>query len=183
MKLILGLGNPGSGYEKTRHNVGCRIIDHLAVGKTELALNNKLKAYLGQVTNKDTRVLLAKPTVYMNEVGQTAAKIADYYDIPAGKILVISDDINLAFGLIRTRVGGGDGGHNGLKSIIDAIGPDFHRLRVGVKNNYLSSTQLDKFVLQNFTKDEESKISTIIAKAAELAEEFMEGEISSTTLK
>lgn len=183
MKLIIGLGNPGEQYNNTRHNIGYRVIDSLAGDKIELKHSRKLKAYLGQFIRPDDQVLLAKPTVYMNESGGVVTKIIQYYKISSNQVLIISDDTNLDFGLIRTRYGGSDGGHNGLKSIISLIGADFYRLRIGVKNSHLATTQLDQFVLSNFTKEEASQIGSIIAKAAEVVGEFIDNEMSPTTVR
>ena len=131
--LLVGLGNPGSRYESTRHNMGFLAVDKLA--ETEHFKFNKLrfKAWTAPVSLGGEKVLVMKPQTYMNLSGESVGQAARFYKIPPERVLVISDDISLPIGKVRIRAGGSAGGHNGLKSIIQHLGSDqFPRIKVGV---------------------------------------------------
>ena len=131
--LVVGLGNPGSKYESTRHNMGFLAVDKLA--QNEKLKFNKLrfKAWTATWEVGDEKVLLMKPQTYMNLSGESVGEAARFYKIPADHVLVISDDISLPAGKLRIRAGGSAGGHNGLKNIIQHLGTDkFPRIKVGV---------------------------------------------------
>jgi PTH1 family peptidyl-tRNA hydrolase len=168
MKLIVGLGNPGNKYESTRHNAGFMVIDELAkkLG-VELSLERKLKAELA-ITLRAETLILAKPATYMNLSGASVQKIAQFYKVKPEDIWVISDDLDLEFGTVRVRVGGSSGGHNGLKDIIEKVGEDFVRFRVGIKNDQTGIIPAEDFVLQKFNRDEQLKFPQIITKTLEL---------------
>lgn len=173
MKLIVGLGNPEKKYEKTRHNLGFRAIDVLA---QETEINDwkneaRFKALIAQGIFKGQRIILAKPQTFMNNSGQTVKLIIDYYKIPVSEILIIHDEIDLPLGEIKIQKGRGAAGHKGVESIIKEIkSKDFTRVRVGIKS--LSSRQAkintEKFVLENFTEQEEKIIQQAIKKSADL---------------
>lgn len=164
MKLIIGLGNPTEQYIKNRHNLGSMMIDQLAkTWGVHFQSHQKLKSEL-LVTMRDKQtVVLAKPQTYMNDSGKAVQKIKSFYKLENDDIWVVSDDLDLDFGIIRTRVGGSSGGHNGLKDIIENIGEDFVRIRCGIKNPELQKIPADKFVLQNFSKSEQDKLNDIIS--------------------
>ena len=135
MKLIVGLGNPGKQYENTRHNVGFEVIDVMCQrhGIT-LKLDKNFDGYIGSYQNDNEKILVLKPTTFMNLSGQSVIKVASYFKVPIDDIIVIVDDINLDLGVLRLREKGSAGGHNGLKSIISHLGTnEFKRLRVGIK--------------------------------------------------
>lgn len=168
MKLIVGLGNPGRDYEATRHNAGFMVLDALA-GKlgVELVNDRKLKADIA-ITLRAETLILAKPTTFMNKSGDSVQKIASYYKVAVEDVWVVSDDLDLEFGTIRVRRGGSSGGQNGLKDIIEKVGEDFVRFRVGIKNSQADQIAADKFVLQKFTGDEQEKLEGIIDKSLDL---------------
>ena len=168
MKLIVGLGNPGKEYELTRHNAGFMVIDALAekLG-VELVNERKLKADIA-ITLRAETLILAKPTTFMNLSGESIQKIASYYKVAVEDIWVISDDLDLEYGTIRVRRGGSSGGHNGLKDIIEKVGEDFVRFRLGIKNEDSNKIPSEKFVLQNFTKQEQEGLESIVTKAIDL---------------
>ena len=155
MKLIVGLGNPGKKYERTRHNVGCLVLDALInSGK-----NQWTAGYGPFQRNKEPleggEVFLAKPTVFMNESGIALRTMLDQFQVVPENCLVISDDVNLPIGKIRFRLKGSAGGHHGLESIINVLGTeDFPRLRIGVGSGDLSGQDLTNYVLGNFSKEE-----------------------------
>lgn len=163
MKLIVGLGNPGSEYAKTRHNVGFMIIDTLG---SNWKLDKKFQAELSETTINNQKVLLAKPQTFMNLSGEAVQKIAGFYKIDPADVIVIYDDIDLQFGKLRVRHGGGSGGHNGIKSIFQHLGDGFIRFRVGVGNETLKNPiATDKFVLAPFSSEEQGSMPYITQEA------------------
>ncbi len=177
MKLIVGLGNPGEKYEKTRHNLGWRVIDFLVeeMGINQLKEDKKFKSLIGKKNN----IILSKPLTFMNNSGQSVKAVADYFKILNQDILIIHDDIDLDLGETRIQEGRGAAGHKGVESIIEHLGTkDFKRIRIGVKpaeenidtpkGNKFPTGQAEKFVLENFTNQEEKIIGEIIKKAAQI---------------
>jgi peptidyl-tRNA hydrolase, PTH1 family len=129
MKLIIGLGNPEERYKNTRHNVGFRVLTAYAdASDKQFQLKDKFKAQMIDLTVNGERVILAKPTTYYNNVGESVRLLADFYKIAPSEILVVHDELALPFGTIRTRVGGSDAGNNGIKSIVQHIGSDTARI-------------------------------------------------------
>ena len=152
MKLIIGLGNPGTKYEKTRHNIGFMVLDVLI--KNEQFDSKKVK--------------LIKPQTFMNNSGQEVKKITDYYKIPAKNIIIIHDDIDLPLGEIKIQQNRSSAGHKGVQSIIDSLGTkDFTRMRIGIRPEELIQ-ETEKFVIQKFTQEEQDIINETIKKAATL---------------
>lgn len=170
MKIIIGLGNPGRKYEKTRHNVGFRVIDALAFEMgLQLVYDKKFDSELGCFTlsqSKGLKTYLAKPQTFMNNSGRAVAKIAKYYNFQPRDIWIIHDDLDLNFGKIRVRFGGSSAGHNGIKSIIGELdSEEFYHFKIGIgpKNK-----EADKFVLENFMPAEEEKIAGVIDKITQI---------------
>ena len=157
MYLLVGLGNPGSKYKKNRHNVGHMTID-MIVKKYNLKKKNKNKfgdIFEGNLSNE--KIFALKPKEFMNLSGISIKKFLDFYKINMKNLLIIHDDIDLPLGKIKIKIGGGNAGHRGLKSIDSLIGKNYKRIRIGVdrpKNN----KNVDKFVLENFEKTEEKEI-------------------------
>lgn len=177
MKLIIGLGNPGKQYIKNRHNIGFmvleRIVSTLETNDQTSLRSNKWRARVGanifEFIHEDEKYLLVEPQKFMNNAGQVVTDLLKYYNLTAKDILVIADDLNLEFGTIRIRLNGSDGGHNGLKDIIDQIGPDFTRLKIGIKNQYLTDAkEWSNFVLDNFSTDEAQKLPKILDSSSDL---------------
>ena len=163
--LIVGLGNPGTQYEGTRHNAGFMVVDKLA-GDFGISLNkNKFDLRYGRGTIKDHTVMLANPMAFMNRSGPPVQKLAAYFKIPSRDMLIIHDDIDLAFGRLKIKEKGGHGGHKGLKSIINAVGEDeFVRLRVGVGRSETGSSVSDH-VLGPFYNDERELLDAVLSRA------------------
>lgn len=133
MKVVVGLGNPGSRYTGTRHNVGFAIIDLLAKGPAVSRFQNRFEAELAESHEGTHKVLLVKPQTFMNVSGRSVRQIVDFYQLPVSDLLVLSDDINLPLGKLRMRARGSHGGHNGLRDIQNHLGTsEYARLRVGV---------------------------------------------------
>ncbi|MGD2188011.1 MAG: aminoacyl-tRNA hydrolase [Desulfobacterales bacterium] len=163
--LIVGLGNPGSEYEYTRHNAGFMAVDQLA-GEFGISVNkSKFDVRYGRGTIEGHEVMLAKPMAFMNLSGWPVQRLAAYFKIPSKDMIVIHDDIDLAFGRLKIKEKGGHGGHKGLKSIINAVGEDlFVRLRIGVGRSETGSS-VSNHVLRPFS-DAESKLLDSILKRA-----------------
>ncbi len=167
--LVVGLGNPGRQYERTRHNVGFRVIELVAQRHGASAWRSKFEGRFAEAASLGAALLL--PQTYMNDSGESVAQAASFYKIPPERVLVVCDDINLPFGRLRFRRSGSDGGHNGLKSIILALDSlDFPRLRVGIGR---SGPDAIDHVLGMFTKDEERELPDIVARAADGVETFV----------
>lgn len=147
MKLIVGLGNPGVKYEKTRHNVGFMVVDELARNYKSKISNSKLKS---EMFFLESDVLVIKPLTFMNLSGEVVATVKNFYKIAVGDIWVIHDDVDLEVGRIKIQIGGGSAGHNGLNSIIENLGSsDFVRFRVGVGRPQNPNIPIEDYVLQN----------------------------------
>jgi PTH1 family peptidyl-tRNA hydrolase len=172
MKLIVGLGNPGPAYHLNRHNIGFLVVDYLI---KELNANSiSSKKFLGELYKKG-EILLLKPNTYMNLSGNSVSSVAKFYKIDLGDILVVHDDIDLPFGAIRLKKGGGHGGHNGLRSIDSLISKEYNRLRVGVGKPQRKS-EVASYVLSDFSQNEQSDLDTLIEYAAKVALKWAEGE-------
>jgi len=171
MKLIVGLGNPGIKYEKTRHNIGWRIIEELfrQMGIEQWKMEMKFNAFEAQNIINQEKIILIKPQTFMNNSGRSVKSTIDYYKIPVENILVIHDEIDLPLGEIRIQQERGSAGHKGVESIIEHLGTNnFNRMRVGIKSDKQEVIETEKFVLQSFTSEEEKIIQEIIKKAVVL---------------
>ncbi|HBH3577210.1 TPA: aminoacyl-tRNA hydrolase [Clostridioides difficile] len=166
MYVVVGLGNPGKKYEKTRHNVGFDVIDILAKEYNISVTKIKHKALIGEGRVGTEKVLLVKPQTYMNLSGETLIEIYKYYKVDLSNIVVVYDDIDLEVGKIRIRKKGSGGTHNGMKSITKCLGSnDFPRVRVGVSKPEVGQDLAD-FVLSRFRKEESDNINEALEKAA-----------------
>lgn len=175
--LIVGLGNPGKKYDLTRHNVGFSALDKLAEtnGFPEFQEKTKLKCHITEKTLAKSKVILIKPTTFMNDSGEAVRAVTNFYKIPPADIVCVYDELAIPFTQIRTRVGGESAGHNGVKSLIAHIGPDFGRVRIGVKNDLAEKIDDADFVLAKFTKDEQSKLNSIYKEATVVLTQFIYG--------
>ena len=164
MKLVVGLGNPESRYNFTRHNTGFLVLDYYFKVK---GLKWSDKPRLDALWGRSDDVIFIKPQEYYNESGRAVAAYMKYYKITASDILVVCDDFNLDFGMVRYRAAGSAGGNNGLKSIIASIGTDeFPRIRIGTGNDVLRAKLGDvDFVLSKFTVEEKNRLPEIMEEA------------------
>lgn len=167
--LIVGLGNIGKKYDGTRHNIGFVVVDALreAKGMPDWQERSKFKAFISESFIAGKKVILAKPTTYMNDSGQAVRALKDFYNIPDKDITIVHDELDLPFGEIREKVGGGSAGNNGIKSLISHIGADFKRIRIGIKNDLLENMDPADFVLAKFSADEKKQLGDIIQTASE----------------
>jgi len=162
MKLFVGLGNPGSTYTMTRHNIGFRVIDKL-VSSLE-ARDISKNSFYGKLYRLGTLFFL-QPTTFMNISGKSVLAVKQFFKIKTEDIIVIHDDIELPFGAIRFKRGGGHGGHNGLKSLDNMIGREYIRIRIGIgKPDY--KTQIPDFVLEEFGENEKVDIDVLVSYVA-----------------
>ena len=175
MFLIVGLGNPGSQYEDTRHNIGFKVIDNIAKEYNIEINRQKFKGMCGEGFINGEKVILLKPTTYMILSGESIREVVDFYKISNEDVLVIYDDISLDVGRLRIREKGSAGGHNGIKSIIAHLGTDiFPRIKVGVGQ---PNVDLVNYVLGKFTKEEMEVLSESIDASTKAAKEIISGDV------
>ncbi|MGQ9806831.1 MAG: aminoacyl-tRNA hydrolase [Chlorobiales bacterium] len=180
MKLICGLGNPGSRYDGTRHNIGFAILDALALHFGAEFRTGKGDYLFAKITHNGIDVLLQKPTTYMNLSGKAVQHALAFYKISISDLLVICDDVNLPLGAVRIRPDGSDGGQNGLKDIIQRLGKNsFARLRFGVGAPKHRS-ELSDYVLSKFTEAEQPIVQETIAHCVQASCSFIENGVSIT---
>lgn len=171
--LLIGLGNPGREYQTNRHNFGFMLIDRLAVRLGARGLKVQSQAIVTSAIYEDRKLILAKPQTYMNLSGQSIQGLAHFYKLPLENLLVAYDDLDLPFGTIRLRPGGGPGGQKGVASTIERLGTkDFARLRLGIGR---PPGRMDPaaYVLQDFSREEVKTLSEILDRAADAALEFV----------
>jgi PTH1 family peptidyl-tRNA hydrolase len=171
--LLVGLGNPGREYHDTRHNIGFMLIDRLAVRLNVSMTRYQERALVAQGTYRDCKVILAKPQTYMNLSGQSVSGLLKFYKIPFTNLIVAHDDLDLPFGSLRLRPGGGSAGQKGVASIIQSIGTqEFPRLRLGIGRPPSVKGGAD-YVLRPFSNSEMIDLSIVLDKAAEAAFTFV----------
>lgn len=165
MKLLVGLGNIGAKYEKTRHNIGFEVIDALAE-KYGLDPWKSEKKFFGSIRRGQIgreKILFLKPETYMNLSGKAVSAVTSFYKLRPSDMWVFFDDVDLEFGTIRFREKGSSGGHNGIKSLIQGIGSDqFPRIKIGIANSDREKIPTDRFVLQKFSSEEKKQLPVII---------------------
>lgn len=170
--LIVGLGNPGPQYEATRHNIGQLALDVLAerLGARFAAHKSNARVAEGRAVPGGPKLVLAKSNGYMNQSGGPVSALAKYYDIPASRIVVLHDDLDLPFDSLKVKQGGGHGGHNGLRDIAKALGtPDFLRVRLGIGRPPGQQDPAD-FVLKPFAKAERDALGVLLEEGADAVE-------------
>ncbi|MCX5200730.1 aminoacyl-tRNA hydrolase [Streptomyces sp. NBC_00237] len=172
--LVVGLGNPGGEYEANRHNVGWMVADLLAsrMGgrfKSHKARAQVLEGRIGPPGPYNRRVVLAKPLSYMNLSGGPVTALRDFYKVPTANIVAIHDELDIDYGVLRLKLGGGDNGHNGLKSMTKSMGPDYHRVRFGI-GRPPGRMQVADFVLKDFSSAEKKELDYFVDRAADAVE-------------
>ncbi|MGN5378993.1 aminoacyl-tRNA hydrolase [Streptomyces sp. MUSC 14] len=173
--LIVGLGNPGPEYAMNRHNVGFMVVDLLAeriggkfkrAGKAQAQV---LEGRIGPAGPASRRVVLAKPTSYMNLSGGPVNALKDFYKVPVANVVAVHDELDIDYGVLRLKLGGGDNGHNGLKSMTKAMGADYHRVRFGI-GRPPGRMQVADFVLKDFSSAERKELDYFVDRAADAVE-------------
>ena len=182
MKLIAGLGNIGDKYCFTRHNAGFMVLDRWALSEGfSFKQDSKLKSFIARHKINGEDVIFIKPTTFMNLSGEAVRAVMDYYKIDVQNLIIIFDDISIPTGKIRIRANGSDGGHNGIKSIIQHIGTtDFNRIKVGIGPQIGPS---EHFVLQNFSKEQLDIIKEVLDKSIDAVKSIMQDGIEKSQNK
>lgn len=176
MKLIIGLGNIGDKYVFTRHNIGFMAVDKIALDNNlTFSEEKRLKSLMTKSKINGEDCILIKPTTFMNLSGEAVRAVMDYYKIKIEDILVIYDDLSLPLGKMRFRPNGSDGGHNGIKSIIQHCGKDFARLKLGIGPQ--PPIPAEHFVLQNFTKEQLTIVKDVVTTTKDAVEFYFENGI------
>ena len=172
--LVVGLGNPGPGYAGHRHNVGFQVLDLLAERVGGRFKSHKGRADVVEARLGPHRVVLAKPRSYMNESGGPVTAVRDFFDVELGHIVVVHDELDLDFGVLRLKQGGGDNGHNGLRSLTRSLGgPGYLRVRVGIGRPPGRMDPAD-FVLKDFAAGERKELGVLVERAADACEALIE---------
>ncbi|MGW4376007.1 aminoacyl-tRNA hydrolase [Streptomyces albidoflavus] len=172
--LVVGLGNPGPEYAGNRHNVGFMVADLLASRaggkfKAHKSRAQVLEARIGAPGPGSRRIVLAKPQSYMNLSGGPVTALRDFYKVPTERIVAIHDELDIDYGALRLKLGGGDNGHNGLKSMTKSLGPDYHRVRFGI-GRPPGRMQVADFVLKDFSSTERKELDYFVDRAADAVE-------------
>jgi len=171
--LLIGLGNPGREYRDSRHNIGFMLIDRMAVRLGARGMKVQSKAIVTTAMYDDRKLILAKPQTYMNLSGQSVQGLIHFYKLPLANVFIAHDDLDIPFGTIRIRPGGGPGGQRGMASTIEQLGTkDFPRLRIGI-GRPPGRMDPSAYVLQDFSRHEMKSLSEILDRAADAALEFV----------
>jgi len=179
MTLFVGLGNPGLQYEETRHNIGFRVIDKLVNDSNARDISKT--SFQGKLY-RSGNIFFLKPTTYMNLSGKSLIAVKNFFKIDLEDIVVVHDDIDLPFGALRFKRGGGHGGHNGLRSIDSFLGKEYLRVRVGVgKPEYKS--QVADYVLSDFSQQQKDILSSLIEQVAKSCQAFLNEDLNTVKSK
>jgi len=173
--LIVGLGNVGNSYDDTRHNIGFECVDALASsqGFDGWITKRDLKCHTTSATIGGNKVILCKPTTLMNLSGESVQAVMNFYKIPINKVLVVHDELDIDFGLIRTRAGGGSAGHNGIKSVTQHCGEDYGRVKIGIGPKTPEQIDSADFVLARFNASEQSNIKNLLQESTAILTEYI----------
>lgn len=175
--LLIGLGNYGSQYDKTRHNIGFEVIDRIRSDYNISTEKLKFNGLISEIKISNNRLILVKPQTYMNNSGICARLILDYYKIPIANVMVFHDDIDLQVGKVKFKQGGGSAGHNGLKSLDNHIGSQYYRVRIGVGHPG-DRDLVSQYVLQKFSNDDFISCVTQIDRIINNIELFFDQKIT-----
>lgn len=172
--LIVGLGNPGSEYDGTRHNIGFAAVDAFVTANDLGPWVNKkdLKCEMASGRLGETQVIAIKPTTFMNLSGEAAQAVAHFYKIPAERIVAVYDELDIDFGQIRLRTGGSSAGHNGVKSLIQHLGEDFGRVRIGIGPKTPEQMDSADFVLAKFSSEQQKQLKNLTRETTAILSEY-----------
>jgi PTH1 family peptidyl-tRNA hydrolase len=175
--LIVGLGNIGKEYENTRHNVGFAAVDRFAADHDFSPWIEKkdLKCQLANAQLGETKVIVIKPTTFMNLSGEAVQAVVNFYKIDPASVVVVHDELDIPFGQIRTRVGGGAAGHNGIKSVTQHIGEQYGRVRIGIGPKLHERQDSADFVLARFSQEQEAQMKNLTREASAILSEYAYG--------
>jgi PTH1 family peptidyl-tRNA hydrolase len=173
--LLVGLGNPGSKYEKTRHNIGFMALDEIARAQNLSAWRGRFQSAAAEGMIGTEKVLALKPQTYMNLSGQAVGEAMRYFKLPVSHVVVLYDDLDLAPGKVKAKQGGGHAGHNGIKSMIQHCGADFWRVRLGIGHPG-DKAQVTNYVLSEFAKDEWTRVDDICRAVGDEIPRLVQGD-------
>lgn len=176
MYLFVGLGNVGKEYEFTRHNFGFLTLDQIIKDYNFTLQSNKFKSELFSGFIGENKIIAIKPQTFMNRSGAAVGQVASFFKVPSSNIIVFHDEVDIDFGKIKAKIGGGNAGHNGLKSIDEAIGKNYSRIRLGVGKGKF---ELSDHVLSKFSRDELYEVEKISEKISKLIPDLLENNIES----
>lgn len=180
--LIVGLGNIGKNYELTRHNIGFECVDHLVSTENgSWSLKKALRSEICTLKLGNKQIIVIKPQTLMNLSGDAVQLVQNFYKVANQNTVVVHDELDIQFGQIRTRTGGGAAGHNGIKSLIQNIGEDFGRIRIGVANEISEKADSSDFVLGKFTKAEQEKLKPLKNEVNSILNEAIFGSLPTDT--
>ncbi|MFE1318909.1 aminoacyl-tRNA hydrolase [Kitasatospora phosalacinea] len=170
--LVVGLGNPGKEYARNRHNIGFMVVELLAqrIGARFKAHKSRAQVAEGRLAGK--RVVLAEPMSFMNLSGGPVTALRDFYKVPTSAVVAVHDELDLDYTALRLKTGGGDNGHNGLKSITKSLGPDYHRVRCGI-GRPPGRMEVADFVLKDFSSTERKDLDWFVDRAADAVEALL----------
>lgn len=174
--LIVGLGNPGKEYDGTRHNIGFQCVDTFVEKNTDMegwVAKKDLKCHLSTGRLGETRVLVMKPTTFMNLSGEAVRAVTDFYKVHPNQMVVVHDELDIPFGQIRMRLGGTSAGHNGIKSLIEHVGEDFGRIRVGIGPKKPAKIDSTDFVLGKFAKAQQTELPALTREVNAILTEYV----------
>ena len=176
--LVVGLGNVGEEYDDTRHNVGFMAVDQFVDKNDELQpwlLKKDLKCMLSSGQIGSTRVIVIKPTTFMNLSGESVSAVMHFFKLNVGQVIVLHDELDVDFGQVRLRQGGSSAGHNGIKSVTQHIGDDYGRVRIGIGPKQPARIKSEDFVLQKFSDDEKGQLPNLLRETTAIISEFVHG--------
>lgn len=177
--LIVGLGNPGTEYEHTRHNIGFAAVAAFVAANDDMGdwIEKKdLKCQMASGQMGETRVLVIKPTTFMNLSGEAAQAVIHFYKIAPDNVVVVYDEIDIDFGQIRTRIGGSSAGHNGVKSLIQHLGEEFGRVRIGIGPKMPEQMDSKDFVLARFSSEQQTQLKNLTKETSAILSEYIYGD-------
>jgi len=175
--LVVGLGNVGSEYNRTRHNIGFEAIDRFVTDQdfTPWIEKKDLKCHMATGQLGETKVIAIKPTTFMNLSGEAVQAVAHFYKVSPDQIVVVHDELDIPFGQIRTRIGGSSAGHNGIKSVTQHIGEQYGRVRIGIGPKLHEKQDSADFVLAKFSSEQEAQIKNLTREVSAILSEFAYG--------
>lgn len=174
--LIVGLGNPGKEYDGTRHNIGYDAVESLVTSHSEFdawITKKDLKCQQTSATIGGTKVIVIKPTTFMNLSGEAVQAVQNFYRISSSNTIVVADELDIPFGQIKTKVGGGSAGHNGIKSIMQHCGENFGRIRIGIDSEHRTKNDEKDFVLKKFSNDEQTNLADLNREVVSILTEYI----------
>lgn len=176
MKLLVGLGNPGTEYAKTRHNMGYQAVDEIVRRFCFDSFKSEHKGLLSRGTIDGEKCLILKPETYMNLSGESVQSVMTFYKIGPDDVIVFHDDLDLPVGKVKVKIGGGSGGHNGIKNIDSHIGPNYMRVRIGINKDKMMDTA--DYVLGKPSPDDRKILGVVFEKVAENVSLLLKGDMS-----